>query len=395
MAARSRSRGSRSGARDRTSGARALPIVVAGLGAWVVLAAPFGCLYPSDFTFDEPVSPAAGSGGGAAGVENCLNGNDDDGDGAIDCADDECAPPAYQCISTAPVGWNGYFSLYLGAPGTVPECPAAFPSTIPFMGMSGPLGAPASCSMCTCGASQGEACDLPDLITVNEKSCPNQAMATSPNNLGVPANWDGSCYNVGTAPGGQMNCGALMTEKCNTAVKSAAPTTTGGTCMPSGGEAMKSAVTWEIAGKACGDAPAGGGCLGGEVCQPASSGSFLSGLCIYKDGEQAACPGAPFSEKHVLYADAEDTRSCAACNCSAPQGGVCSANITVFSDAGCTANPTTFAAGNCASLGAMNLAVVGRTASGIVVTPGSCAPSGGEPIGTVAPITATTFCCVP
>jgi hypothetical protein len=44
----------------------------------------------------------AGQGGGGGGAEDCTNGVDDDGDGAIDCDDTDCG--AYQCAPSAPPG---------------------------------------------------------------------------------------------------------------------------------------------------------------------------------------------------------------------------------------------------------------------------------------------------
>jgi hypothetical protein len=367
------------------------------------MAAGSGCLYPSDYTFDELASVGgAGGAGGAGGStsatgsgEDCANGLDDDGDKAIDCADSECVEQNYTCITTVPVGWTGYLALYTAPTGDPPECPSAFPSTIPYTGKNGLVAFQASCNKCSCGAVEGEACDLPNAVTVFEKTCANAAQAVSPKDLTMPANWDGSCYATGAAPGGQVSCGANMNEKCNTSVRADAPTVTVGSCQASGGEATIEPVSWMVVAKACGDAPTGGGCGPGQVCQPTPAEPFKSGLCIYKIGEQASCPGHPFTEKHVFYDDADDTRGCSACSCDPPKGGKCSATITVYGDANCTASPTPFQAGSCGTLPAANTAVVGRQASNISVTPGTCAPKGGAPTGSVVPTSATTFCCIP
>lgn len=373
-------------------------LVCSGIGIWTLSTSAGGCLYPDDYTFDEsnPSTTSTSSSSGSTGSENCLNGLDDDNDGQIDCADSDCASPAFQCIAAVPIGWNGYFALYEGAFGTAPACPDDFPSPLPYEGNNGLMAPDATCATCTCGASMNEACDLPDVITVTEKTCAMQGSVVSAKTLSVPANWDGSCYSVGIAQGGLSTCGAGMNETCNKTVKSAPATTIGGSCTPSGGDATVPSVTWATSGKACGDAPKGGGCATGEACQPAPSGGFKSGLCIYKDGEQGSCPGAPFTDMHVFYKDAMDTRGCDMCTCSPPAGGTCSANIDVYSDANCMNSlNATFGAGNCASLGAGNPTVSGRKASGIFVTPGACTAGGGTPMGTAMPTNATTFCCVP
>jgi hypothetical protein len=401
MEARSERRG-----KAWSGGRRGLRVgLLFGLALSVATAAG-ACLYPSDYTFDELATTGPGGAGGAGGaggsastagmVEDCLNGLDDDGDKTIDCADSDCAEQDFQCVTTAPVGWTGYFALHTGVSGSLPECPSQFPTTIPYTGSSGLVAFQASCAPCSCGSVEGEACDLPNMVTVFEKTCGNAGQAVSPNNLSVPAAWDGSCYAVGNAPGGQVNCGGNMNEKCNTSVRADAPAVTVGSCQASGGEATIEPVSWMVAGKACGNAPIGGGCAASQVCQPTPpKDMWKPGLCIYKDGEQNACPGEPFTEKHVFYGDADDTRACSACSCDAPKGGKCTATIKVHTSANCTdASPTTFQAGSCGTLPAANNAVFGREATNITVTPGTCAPKGGAATGSVVPVNATTFCCI-
>src|SRR5262245_29671494 len=57
-------------------------------------AALVGCAYDFDAHF-----------GGA--TEDCTNGVDDDGDGAVDCEDPDCAGAAFTCVAPAPADWNG------------------------------------------------------------------------------------------------------------------------------------------------------------------------------------------------------------------------------------------------------------------------------------------------
>src|SRR5690606_7834675 len=75
-------------------------------------------------------SAGQGGDGGSGGSippppEVCDNGEDDDGDGDIDCADDECTD--YLC-ATAPEGWTGPLA-YIGLPSEtpLPECPVEWP----------------------------------------------------------------------------------------------------------------------------------------------------------------------------------------------------------------------------------------------------------------------------
>ena len=153
--------------------------MICGLSLGVAITAGAGCLYPSDYTFDELAPTGQGGAGGAGGststtgatLEDCSNGADDDGDGQEDCADSECGDQGYTCITSAPVGWTGYFALYTAASGNLPECPNEFPSTIPYTGKSGLVAFQAACNPCSCGAVEGEACDLPNVLTVFEKTC--------------------------------------------------------------------------------------------------------------------------------------------------------------------------------------------------------------------------------
>src|SRR5690349_1671249 len=65
-------------------------------------------------------SAGEGGGGGSGGSmtpgEVCGNGSDDDGDGRIDCEDDDC------CIPEGPPGMTGPFALYVGPQGSAPAC---------------------------------------------------------------------------------------------------------------------------------------------------------------------------------------------------------------------------------------------------------------------------------
>lgn len=62
-----------------------------------------------DLSFD-----GGGGGGGATGVEDCANGDDDDGDGLTDCADPDCGAVGYACVAAPPSGWSGPVAIYEG-----------------------------------------------------------------------------------------------------------------------------------------------------------------------------------------------------------------------------------------------------------------------------------------
>lgn len=329
----------------------------------------------------------AGGQGGAGVVEDCLNGADDDGDGAVDCLDAECNA-GFSCVDAAPAGWTGFVALFQGMPAAEPACPAAFPSVSPYKGNDMPS-APFTCGACSCGAPTGQTCDLPDLLQVMNAPCGQMATSVAP--LPVPANWTGTCYGPSGWPAGQTCNGS----PCNSSVMAPKATVTGGSCPASGGAPNLMPVTWSVLGKACGDAPMGGGC-GAGVCQPKAAAPFEPGLCIYKASDNA-CPAGAFSQKHVFYEGADDTRACGACSCNTPQGSACDATISVYTDAGnnqCNTVGATFQAGGCGNLSG-NPAVKGRKATISAPMGGSCTPGVAIPSGTVTPTNATTFCCTP
>jgi hypothetical protein len=187
---------------------------------------------------------------------------------------------------------------------------------------------------------------------------------------------------------------------CNQAITSAAPTVTGGSCAATGGMANVPQASWAILGKACGDAFIGGGCGAGKVCQPKAAPPFLSGLCIFKTGDNTCPAGSAFSEKHIFYENFLDTRGCTTCQCGAPTGGSCQAQITVHSDQvvnTCNTQVGSFTAGSCSNLSG-NPGIFGRKAT-ITQPPSgsSCAPlaGGGQPTGSATPTSPVTFCCIP
>ena len=61
------------------------------------------------------------------------------------------------CVAAIPTGWSGYVVLYDGPTDSVPACPPPF-IIAPSPGGADPVGAPATCSACVCGAQTGGSC---------------------------------------------------------------------------------------------------------------------------------------------------------------------------------------------------------------------------------------------
>ncbi len=118
------------------------------------------------------------------------------------------------------------------------------------------------------------------------------------------------------------------------------PAATGGTCAASGVAAAGN-VTYAAMDRVC--APMTLPCNGDE-CHP----SFPSGyqVCIIEGGVQS-CPGAPFTQQHIVGGAATYTCSDSSCSCSVV-AGTCTGTVTYYSNAGCTGTGTPVAAdGQC------------------------------------------------
>lgn len=337
----------------------------------------------------------------SAGGEDCLNGIDDDGDNAIDCADTDCEP-GFTCVEDIPTGWGvfGYVALAQALPGQEPACPADYPDEA-YTGSATPIAPPATCSMCTCGAPSGQKCTLADMdaadpgidvVQISNKPCGQQPVFVGL--LEAPANWDGTCYGTQGYLGGQTNCGGA----CNVSVSANPAVVTGGTCAVSGGQATVDPLTFAVAAKACGGPTTGGGCGATQACLPRPAGGFESGVCIGKVGDDA-CP-SPFDVKFSFTdpADAMDDRDCAPCGCDVPTGSSCQLSIQVYSDqttSTCNTNVTSFMAGQCTNVPG-NPAIFSKKLT-VLQQPsgGSCGVTagGGQPTGSVTLGQPTTICC--
>jgi hypothetical protein len=355
------------------------------VGLLAVAGAPAACLFPS-YTFDRPAD------GGSNDGEDCTNGIDDNDDGLIDCQDPGCS--GVSCVAAIPMGWQGYVALYDGPPAKDPGCGGDFPRSV-FTGHGSLQDVPAKCSTCTCGAPQSQTCAIPDIV-VSDATCTGAPSCTP--SLPVPPGWDGTCNDVTSLPGGVTTCGTSCTtgsSACHVSVRAATPVVTGGSCTPSTQKAVIPATAWGAAGEACAANPnQAAGCAPGQACLPKPSGLFEKGLCIYQTGD-SMCPGQ-FTQKHVFYQDATDTRACTDCACDAPAGSICVMNIKVYAGATCTGGLLqSFTAGGCASL--LNNPAVGAHQATVAQPPtgGMCAATGGQAMGTQAPTSPTTFCCIP
>ncbi len=155
--------------------------------------------------------------------------------------------------------------------------------------------------------------------------------------------------------------------------------------------------TWGTFARACEWSPRGICADPGKVCSPSGPPDGFR-TCIAHEGD-VSCPSySPYQERHVFYEGLDDTRTCSPCSCGAPEGGSCSGLISVYADGACSAllssTLVTSAGALCADVAAGS-ALGSKSAGPVTYTPGTCTPSGGEPMGTAEPRDAVTLCCLP
>lgn len=304
---------------------------------------------------------SGGHGGG--GVEDCLDGKDDDGDGKADCADPKCAagfacsPPLQQGMFAGPA-W-----LFDGADGQAPSCGGQLPQLV-YEGHRDLVSTPAVCGKCTCDAATGT-CNLGNLKMYTDGSCQQAA---------------------GQAPLAAANqCNDVNAFNANSYI-AAPPTFAGGSCQPNQPGLSKPAPSWGTKGVLCQGATSQAGCAPGGVCTPRPVAPFGATLCVWAAGDQA-CP-AGYPDKHSFWDGYTDTRDCSICACGQPNA-TCTATTTLYDKQSCQGKFGNVADdGQCHQVGNAS-----RMRTQVTVT-GTCAPSGGAPTGTVIEGPArTTVCC--
>jgi hypothetical protein len=300
-----------------------------------------------------------------------------------ECPKKETCPG--QCVTIPPLGgWELGVLLWVGPALEAPACPADRAPVVGYEGFADPeAGAPPECSACSCDPPSGE-CELPSVLTAStDTGCPDDdALATHTDFSGLDR--PGLCNNDNPIAAVQ---GLVVVEPL-TLIETG--------CRPSAPPPPnEGTLPWKTFARACrgNSSP----CLDpSKVCVPAPPvppPGFSQ--CIFREGDHE-CPGE-YPTKHVFYDEASDSRGCSACSCAAPEGGVCSATVTVFPDALC--EEVAVGGGNVTSLvpGCIPL-VPGAVLGGKMATeptyePGTCEPLGGAPIGSVELKGPSTFCC--
>ncbi len=331
----------------------------------IVLVVPLGaCSLITDLSDLRGTGDAASGDGGCGAVENCANGVDDDCNGLVDCQDPACQ--AYACNAAPPAGWAGPIAFAAVQGATVPVCVGAY-ATGP-SGYGGLTASPATCG-CSCpGPATGTQCGP---VTLDAYGSINCTGTPTPTQLTVNV-----CNNNLLAPG-------------SVKALAGAPTSLG-TCAASPSKTVPLAV-WANSYAVCEytSQPSAGGCDAGALCVRTPESGYASKPCVYQDGD-VACPGAPYTVKTLVAQGLADTRDCSACSCT-PSGGSCGATVTAYTGGNCSSTAQPFSAnGVCAAQG---IGALSAEMTNPVVTPASCAPQGGVPVGSATPSNPITVCC--
>jgi hypothetical protein len=296
------------------------------------------------------------------GPEDCFNGNDDDCDGNIDCADSDCRPVA-QCVPYEPGGLIGV--MVSG----VASCPSGYGNV--YTMMSGPnLG---GCTGCSC-RPPAVTCSTTVYSFGTASACgsgttPGTAELTfsSTERCTVPS-WIGSTQ--GTIYGVETSRFALSL---------------GGACVPSGTPTL-APIAWANTSRFCAASLMGGGCPG-QVCVPIVTAS----RCTMFDSAHQCAVGAATST--TWYTGANDDRVCSSCNCGAATGASCSGlTLNVGSDYSCSMVTQTLGPGQRRCYSGAGVNSPGLVFSG-APTAATCAGSS-TVSGEITPTGMKTVCCM-
>lgn len=311
-------------------------------------------------------SAAAGSGGSSDQSEDCLNGSDDDGDGAIDCADDDCA--ALVCVAEVPDGWSGpvAFRDVENASANDLVCPDSFSSLAFEAGAEVSVAGEATCSDCACEVKQAQ-CEV--IAWESEDGC-TTASGITPGPI--------ECVPVGE----------LTTSTRPFGVKLGFGAGYVGACAVAKTQARLPAAGWGRRAIGCAAPGVGGGCAPKFACAPSVNDDAQ--LCIYREGDVECAAGYP--EKSLRYRELKDYRCALCCNVSTTPESCEIGEVQYFpgSDFSCLGTPT-IETGVCDDARRSGQYTVTPTAPEVAF----CEPGrhGDEDAGPVAEEAPLTVCC--
>lgn len=322
--------------------------------------------------------PGATSTGGSAAsttsagciptAEDCENGQDEDCDGLIDCADPDCTGPTdgRECVALAPAGWT----LVAFTLGDVATCPAGYGDLVKVV--EAPISGSHCACACSCPGIQNNPCVHGTLTAVIGNTC------TAVN---VAVNVTGGCDPLGVTLGNYNSIKAkpLAVTPIDVAVDGTLPGvqlgSSGVTCLPSPSDA--------------------GGCSGGQACLPKTT---SASLCIQSPGE-VDCPAGPLTKRTVIGSGSmDDQRSCAACTCSSSAASCSNPTFAGYTADDCSSNTAAAVIDNtCHQPPSGDWKNADRFIYSATPNAPTCALKGPAPdvIGSIKLQDARTICCSP
>ncbi len=270
-----------------------------------------------------------------------------------------------------------------GEPSTCPES-----APLPGATVHGNLQpSPMVCPECSCAPG---ACSFSEKMWVSAATCAN-AENSPALPWDVAPEWEGECTAEGALPPGLLCGGVPCVQSLTVSALQSAPCTS-----TSVGEEIRPAPHWGLTAQECLIGPlSGDGCGVGEACISPPSEGFS--LCLTRWGDDLTAEQCPVEYPRflVVYADHEDERECEPCSCGPPEGGDCSALVSVYKDNACaqqvaavTVTPTE---AGCVDLPAGS-ALGSKSAAFVQDQARACAQTGG-PTGEIVPTLPLTLCC--
>ena len=301
-----------------------------------------------------------------------------------DCTDvSECPGNACpgECVPLPPLGFDGPALLWMGSEVQAPECPARAPVKV-YEGHSG-LNNTFECPPCECSQPT---CELPDGLTAsNSNLC--QGPQFTP--LDAPTGWTGNC----TAAPDVITSSQLRSVSINPATERPCEPT-----YPTVPHEV-SPAEWDVFARACRGEAIDTVCNDpGKTCLPSAEPpppGFRQCIMYLGFGEPQ-CP-AEYPDRFEFYTDANDTRECTACECTQTAPAQCEVLFSTYEDANCSQVLLSTLIGpgmpSCSNIQLPSAELVSMSAEWVTNTPGSCAASGGTPVGELEPTDPRTFCC--
>jgi hypothetical protein len=293
--------------------------------------------------------------------------------------DDACKPCKGECVTLPPLGFDGPALLWIGHDPIPPACPERAPTSV-FEGYAD-LDNSYECPACACAAPS---CELPPgLQTSTSIMCQGPDFAP----FEAEAPWSGACASPTTVSSSEL-----------ASILIPPPTVSGCAPMVDSLPRPRSVTSpWSTFARACQGEAVPNACGDpGKTCmampEPPPPG-FSQCILYLRDGEPE-CPD-DYPDKHALYGDLEDTRSCTPCECGPPRESTCTALVSAYEDRGCTtllgSEAVTLDRSKC--VGGPGLRLGSVEAEWVENVPGTCAPSGGEVTGEITPTRPSIFCC--